>query len=134
VDPRRDDVNLSVLKLHALLALLAASAVASGSCLAATSSKAKTAYYGAIAYHAASGSFGWASDRRTSRDARIEALEQCGREECVVVATLSRSCGALAKDSKKFVVQKGATRKEAETKAMGKCGAQCEIAVWTCTR
>jgi hypothetical protein len=118
------------LKLHALLALL----VASAPCIAANPTKAKTTYYGAIAYHAASGSFGWASDRRTSRDARIEALEQCGRQECVVVATLTRSCGALAKDSKKFIVQKGATRKEAETKAMGKCGPQCEIAVWTCTR
>ena len=122
-------------KLHWLIVLLACAAGA-GHVVAADKAKAanRTQYYGAIAYHAASGSFGWASDRRTSRDARIEALEQCGREECVVVTTLTRACGALAKDSKKFIVQKGTTRREAETKAMGKCGPQCEIAVWTCTR
>jgi hypothetical protein len=61
-------------------------------------------------------------------------LKQCGREECIVVATVSRACAALAKDAKKFVVQKGATRQEAETKALGKCGGQCEVAAWTCTR
>jgi hypothetical protein len=107
--------------------------LASGVCQAA-SSKPKNAYYGAIAYHAASNSIGWASDRGTGREARIEALKQCGREECIVVATVSRACAALAKDAKKFVVQKGATRQEAETKALGKCGSQCAVAAWTCTR
>ena len=103
-------------------------------CQAADSSRSKSAYHGAIAYHAASNSIGWASDRRSGREAGIEALKQCGHEECVVVATVSRACAALAKDAKKFVVQKGATRQEAETKALGKCGAQCEVAAWTCTR
>lgn len=118
------------------LILLLVCTASAGCVLAADKAKpaGRNQYFGAIAYHAGSGSFGWASDRRTSRDARIEALEQCGRQECVIVATLSRSCGALAKDAKKFVVQKGATRKEAETKALGKCGARCEIAVWACTR
>jgi Domain of unknown function (DUF4189) len=77
---------------------------------------------------------GWATDRRTSREAKIEALEQCGHEKCVVVATVTRNCAALARNAKKFIVQKGATRREAETKALGRCGAECEIAVWTCTR
>ena len=95
---------------------------------------ARGALYGAIAYHEASGSLGWATDRRTSREARIEALEQCGHEQCVVVVALTRSCAALARNPKKFVVEKGATRREAETKALGKCGTECEIAVWTCTR
>jgi hypothetical protein len=115
--------------LSAIVVLLAA-----GLCQAADSSRSKNASYGAIAYHAASNSIGWASDRRTGREARIEALKQCGREECIVVATVSRACAALAKDAKKFVVQKGATRQEAETKALGKCGAKCEVAAWTCTR
>ena len=95
---------------------------------------ARNALYGAIAYHAASNSIGWATDRGSSREARIEALKQCGNEQCVVVASVSRNCAALARNPKKFVVQKGATRQEAETKALGKCGADCEIAVWTCTR
>jgi hypothetical protein len=116
-------------RLSAIVLLLAAAV-----CQAAQPSKPKNAAYGAIAYHAASSSVGWASDRRTGREAGIEALKQCGRDECVVVATVSRACAALAKDAKKFVVQKGATRQEAETKALGKCGAQCEVAAWTCTR
>jgi hypothetical protein len=94
----------------------------------------RNALHGAIAYHAASSSVGWATDRSSSREARIEALKQCGHEQCVVVATVSRNCAALARNPKKFVVQKGATRQEAETKATGKCGADCEIAAWTCTR
>jgi hypothetical protein len=94
----------------------------------------RNASYGAIAYHAASDSIGWATDRRSSREARIEALKQCGHEQCVVVATVTRNCVALARSPKKFVVQKGATRQEAETKAATKCGPDCEIAAWTCTR
>jgi hypothetical protein len=94
----------------------------------------RNALHGAIAYHQASGSMGWATDRRTDREAKIEALKQCGHEQCVVVATVTRNCAALARNPKKFVVQKGATRQEAETKALTKCGTGCEIAVWTCTR
>jgi hypothetical protein len=105
-------------------------------CVLGAAEKALTrgALHGAIAYHQGSGSVGWATDRASSREARIEALKQCGHEQCVVVATVTRSCAALAKNPKKFSVQKGATRQEAETKALGKCGAGCEIAVWTCTR
>jgi hypothetical protein len=108
--------------------------VAAVACLAAGSSKSKNSLYGAIAYHQASGSMGWATDRRTSREASIEALKQCGHEQCVVVASVTRNCAALARNPRKFAVQKGATRQEAETKALNKCGVGCEIAVWTCTR
>ena len=106
------------------------------SALAAAQGKPATrnALHGAIAYHQGSGSMGWATDRRTDREAKIEALKQCGHEQCVVVATVTRSCAALARNPKKFIVQKGATRQEAETKALTKCGAGCEIAAWTCTR
>jgi hypothetical protein len=100
----------------------------------AASSKSKNSSYGAIAYHQASGSMGWATDRRSSREASTEALKQCGHEQCVVVASVTRNCAALARNPKKFAVQKGATRQEAETKALAKCGAGCEVAVWTCTR
>ena len=92
------------------------------------------ALHGAIALHQASGSVGWASDRKTSREAQVEALKQCAHEKCVVVANVSRACAVLARDTSKFVVQKGATQQEAETKAMTKCGALCQVAAWTCTR
>jgi hypothetical protein len=128
-------MSLGSRRLNQLILLLACAASAGG-VLAADKQKSagRNQYFGAIAYHAGSGSIGWASDRRTSRDARIEALEQCGHQECVVVATVSRSCAALARNAQKFVVQKGVTRREAETKALGKCGARCEVAAWTCTR
>jgi hypothetical protein len=102
--------------------------------VAAQGKTSRTALHGAIAFHQASGSVGWATDRRTSREARVEALKQCGSDQCVVVATVTQGCAALARDSGKFIVQKGATQREAETKAMGKCGALCQIAAWTCTR
>ena len=51
-----------------------------------------------------------------------------------MVASVSRGCAALAKGGKKFSAQKGATRQEAETKAVAKCGAQCEVVAWTCTK
>ena len=91
-------------------------------------------YYGAIAFHHASGSVGWATDRGTSREARLEALRQCRHEKCEIVATVTRGCLALAKQPKKFAVQRGTTRQEAETKALRRCGPTCEIAGWSCTR
>ncbi len=90
--------------------------------------------YGAIAYHADTRSTGWATDRRTSREARLEALKQCGHEQCVVLGTVTRGCIALAHGGKKPSLQKGVTRQEAETKALSRCGSGCEIAAWTCTR
>ena len=90
--------------------------------------------YGAIAYYAQSGSVGWATDRKTSHDAKIEALRQCGHEKCEVVASVNHGCAALARNAKKHSVEKGVTRQEAEAKALRRCGEKCEIAAWTCTR
>jgi hypothetical protein len=90
--------------------------------------------YAAIAYYAPTDSVGWATDRKSAREAKIEALKQCGHERCEVVASITRGCGALARQPNKFAVQKGATRSEAETKALKRCGAQCQVVAWTCTR
>ena len=122
------------MRLVAITVALLLAAAAATPCLAAQPSKPRNSLHGAIAYHQGSGSLGWATDRASDREARIEALKQCGHEQCVVVASVTRNCAALARDPKKFSVQKGATRQEAETKALSKCGAGCEIAVWTCTR
>ena len=94
----------------------------------------RNALHGAIAYHAASNSTGYAVDRRTSREARVEALSQCGHQRCEIIATLRSNCAAVAKGAKKIVTEKGATRQEAETKALRRCGEACEIAIWACTR
>jgi hypothetical protein len=91
-------------------------------------------YNGAIAYHRASASYGYAVNLTTARAAQVEALKQCGDASCEVVARLRNDCGAVANGPKRFTVGKGATRQEAETKALRACGAQCDIAVWACTR
>ena len=96
--------------------------------------KSNGSLHGAIAYHAASGSVGWATDRKSSRDAKVEALRQCAHEKCEVVAEVNRGCAALAREGRKHSAQKGASRQEAEAKALRNCGEKCEIAAWTCTR
>ena len=113
---------------------LATLALAALEAVAASKATKKGALHAAIAYEQASGSVGWATDRPSAREARTEALSQCGRDACVVVTTVSRECAALATSPKKFAAQKGATQKEAETKALGKCGPGCQVAAWVCTR
>lgn len=88
---------------------------------------------GAIAYHRASGSYGFAVDRRTARDAKVEALNQCNNANCEVVLSLKSGCGALAAFQKTYFVSRGATRAEAEAKSRRQCGPKCEVVVWACT-
>ena len=94
----------------------------------------RNSLYGAIAYHDASGSSGFAVDRRSSREARVEALRLCGHPKCEIVAALRSDCGAVAKGARKIITQRGATRQEAEAKALRHCGEACEIVAWACTR
>ena len=123
---RHDVTRLATLVFFSVIACFAAEA--------REEARSKNPYYGAIAYHQATASVGWATDRRTSREARLEALRQCQNPKCEIVATVTRGCLALAKETKKFAVQRGTTRQEAETKALRRCGERCEIAAWTCTR
>jgi hypothetical protein len=101
---------------------------------AAAEKKPLKAYNGAIAYHRDSGSYGYAINRATARDAQVEALKQCGNERCEVVARLRNNCGSVANGSKRFTVGTGATRQESETKALRACGPGCEVVTWACTR
>jgi Domain of unknown function (DUF4189) len=89
---------------------------------------------GALAYHRDSGSFGYAVNATDSRSARIAALNQCGHPKCEVVVSLSKDCGAVANGPKRFVASRGATRQEAETRALRQCGDQCQIVGWACPR
>ena len=127
MDRRGNDVR-------ALPALLLALACAFATVAVAREEPRRASMHGAIAYHPESGSVGWATDRRTRREAKIEALRQCAHERCEVVAEVSRGCAALARGGKKHMVQKGVTRQEAEAKALRRCGSECQIAAWTCTR
>jgi hypothetical protein len=102
--------------------------------LVAAERKAARVYNGAIAYHRDSSSYGYAIDRNTAREAQIEALRQCRHPECEVVVRLRNNCGAVANGPQRFFTGTGATREEAQTKAMRACGATCELAAWACTR
>ena len=130
MDRRRDDVKRG----SAVAALIALAALSSAPAAAREETHPRNSLHGAIAYHVASGSVGWATDRKSSRDAKVEALRQCGHEKCEVVAEVNRGCAALAREAKKHSAQKGASRQEAEAKALRHCGDKCEIAAWTCTR
>jgi hypothetical protein len=89
---------------------------------------------GALAYHRESGSFGFAVNAATPRTAKLEALGHCANPKCEIVANLRNDCGAVANGPKRYVTSRGATRAEAETKALRLCGERCVIAGWACTR
>ena len=118
----------------ALIALLALGALCASAAGARDEPRHGSSVFAAIAYHPESGSVGWATDRKTSREAKVEALRQCGHAKCEVMSSVSRGCAALARSTKKHAVQNGVTREEAEAKALRRCGGECEIAAWTCTR
>lgn len=88
----------------------------------------------ALAYHRDSGSFGFSVNAATPHLAKTAALAQCGNPKCEVVASLRNDCGAIANGPKRFFVTRGATRQEAEAKAMRLCGEKCAIVGWACTR
>ena len=96
---------------------------------------AKKGIYGAIALQRETGQLGYAYNAANSRAAKMEALDQCAHPRCEVVASFSNACGALARGPKKYFPATGATRQEAETKALRLCAArECEVAAWACTK
>lgn len=130
---RRDDVSRARrAALAAVLVVLGSVPVLAGA--AKEEPRRAAVKHAAIAYHAASRDVGWASERRTRREAQLEALRQCGHPRCEVVASLNSGCAALARSAQRHVTQRGANRAEAEAKALRRCGARCEIVAWVCTR
>lgn len=94
----------------------------------------KSGTFAAIAYHPKGAEFGWATDRRTSRDAGTEALKQCGHPRCEVAITVRNACAALARGPQRSRTSKGVARADAESKALSRCGPGCAIVAWTCTK
>ena len=88
--------------------------------------------WGAIAYSSKTGSFGYAVDRKTKRDAETEAFRQCG-SNCDLIRTFRDACGAVAAKPTRASSDTGASREIAEMKARKKCGSDCSIKVWACT-
>lgn len=90
--------------------------------------------FGAIAFHRASQSWGVSFDTARARDASVAALKQCGHQQCEVVHKFKNGCAALADGPKIAAAASGATRDEAETKALKRCGTGCKSIAWACTR
>jgi hypothetical protein len=121
----------------ALLAALLATWLAAAPARSAAETAKKSAVpnrYGAIAYHRASQSWGVSYDSARERDASVAALRQCANRECEVVHKFKNGCAALADGPKAWAAASGATRDEAETKAVRRCGAGCKPLGWGCTR
>ncbi len=128
---RRNDVSRA---LRAASAALLLGALLMAPAAAREVKRSAALSHAAIAYHAPSRNIGWASERRTRRDAQLEALRQCGHPQCEVVTSLSGGCAALARNEQRHSSQRGVNRAEAEAKALRRCGARCEIVAWVCTR
>ncbi|HEX2649053.1 MAG TPA: DUF4189 domain-containing protein [Burkholderiales bacterium] len=90
--------------------------------------------FGAIAYHRDSQSWGISYDKARARDAAVEALRQCGQQRCEIVHRFKNGCAALVDGPKAALAASGATRDEAETKALKRCGSGCKPIAWACTR
>ena len=90
--------------------------------------------FGAIAYHRDTQSWGVAYDKARARDAAVEALRQCGAQRCEIVHRFKNGCAALVDGPKAAFASSGATRDEAETKALKRCGGGCKPIAWACTR
>jgi hypothetical protein len=95
----------------------------------------KKGAYGAIALQRATGQLGYAYNAATSRAAKIEALNQCADPRCEVVTSFNNACGVIVRGPVKYFSATGATRQEAETKALRLCAAKdCQVAAWACTK
>jgi len=92
----------------------------------------KRQLWGAIAYDTKTGSYGYAVDRKTKRDAETDAFRQCG-SNCGLIRTFRDACAAVAAKPTRTSSDTGASREIAQMKAMKKCGSDCAIKVWACT-
>jgi hypothetical protein len=113
--------------------ILAAGLIFSGASAPARAPKAK-AIHGAIAVNRDTKAVGYAYNFKTAIEAKREALKQCGERKCEVLASFQNGCAAIADSQGKLTKMTGATRDEAETKATRRCGAECKILAWACTK
>jgi serine/threonine-protein kinase len=115
--------------LAAILVLLALLIVALDAAAARHGSR---QLWGAIAYSTKSGSYGYAVDVKTKREAETAAFRQCG-SNCDLIRTFRDACAAVATKPTRTSSDTGASREIAEMKAMKKCGSDCAVKVWACT-
>jgi hypothetical protein len=92
----------------------------------------KRQLWGAIAYDSKAGTYGYAVDRKTKRDAESDAFANCA-PHCDMIKSFRDACGVVAAGGKRVTWETGASREIAETKALKKCGEACAVKVWACT-
>src|SRR3972149_1601495 len=115
--------------------LLAAAAVVAFAASAPAANHPKKPAHGAIAYEPTSRATGYSYDFKSAREAKVEALKQCRDPACEVGLSFHNACGAVAQGPGKPFAVTGATRAEAQTKALRLCGHKaCEIVAWACTK
>ena len=94
--------------------------------------------HGAIAQYRPMQAWGVSHGFARQHDASVEALKQCANPKCEIVHKYRNGCGALADGAKKSVASSGATRAEAEAKALRRCEeankGSCTLLAWGCTR
>jgi len=120
--------------LRAVAVVLLAASLAATASAATAADKKKSGAHGAIAINRDGKAVGYAYDFKTAQDAKRDALARCGEKQCEVVVTFRGGCGAVARGGKRLATATGATRDEAETKATRKCGKDCAILAWACTK
>jgi len=95
----------------------------------------KKSAYGAIAYEPGRRATGYSYDFKSAREAKVEALKQCGDPACEVLLSFHNACGAIAQGPGKPFAVTGATRAEAQTRALRRCDHKaCQIVAWACTK
>ncbi len=95
----------------------------------------KKSAYGAIAYEPGRRATGYSYDFKSAREAKVEALKQCGDPACEVLVSFRNACGAIAQGPGKPFAVTGATRAEAQTRALRRCDHKaCQIVAWACTK
>ena len=120
--------------LRATIVVLLAAGLAFPAEAAPAKDRKKTGGHGAIAVNRDSKAVGYAYDFKTAQDAKREALRQCSEKTCEVVVTFRGGCAAVSGSGKRLATSTGATRDEAETKATRKCGKDCAVLTWACTK
>lgn len=118
----------------ATLAAMLVVAVATATPADAATAPKKSAY-GAIAYEPGRRVTGYSYDFKSAREAKVEALRQCGDPACEVLVNFRNACGAIAQGPGKPFAVTGTTGAEAKAKALRRCNHKaCQIVAWACTK
>jgi hypothetical protein len=94
--------------------------------------------FGAIAYSPGSGSYGYSDNYGNRAQAESRALNQCGKDDCVIATWFFNNCGALAAGTDHAWAGENAASEErakilAQASCRGRSGGNCEVLVSHCS-